>query len=635
MFKFSLKQLLRQKGRALLFFLLLAASTALVVTGSVMTSESTQRIATVESTYTTIGMVEQLPIDTEVGQYEDSCDGPQTYSDDVYGDIIMMDALDFPGADYIVKPEQRPVFVTYQPDMRYSWGRAIPRHLLELTPLENTDGTEPVEVKVTRVLHSELNGASMSRGDGSKDKKMEVGDIFILSQARSRTKVPLEVGEKYVCNAHLMGICQTHGQQEYGMYIQPHTNQCDTKGEKIDTALYGDDIYQRIHHVTGDDFYEPGHMGDIYEKWVKIHEMENSLFPVLGTSSLTELPSYHDKTMQVTKGREITPEEFAEGALVCMLPEKTATVNRLSVGDKIKLPLTCAIYGGDNTLYDDFPLLNAEGEFYDVFWEQEYEIVGLYTGEGTIRDTTEYNDISLDMFIIPINSVGASWDNIIAGWYPPSKLQTTFQIPNGTIQEFDEALRENVPEVANLQVTYDDRGYTEVMKSLNDSRDMAYLLLLGGILAALAIIALLLYFFVVKEKKRTAIERSLGMSKKQCRVSLLGGLAVLTAASVIVGTVLGTAALSLVREEPKSASVAAEPGPEELDAQYKFSTKFSLWAKGRELAEDAEIEAEAPVTVYLIAPLGLCLLIGLLAWLLLHCSFWTDPIYLLSTGETI
>ena len=238
------------------------------------------------------------------------------------------------------------------------------------------------------------------------------------------------------------------------------------------------------------------------------------------------------------------------------------------------------------------------------------------------------------MFIIPINSVGASWDNNIAGWYPPSKLQATFQIPNGTIQEFDEALRENVPEAANLQITYDDRGYTEVMKSLNDSRDMAYLLLLGGILAALAIIALLLYFFVVKEKKRTAIERSLGMSKKQCRVSLLGGLAVLTAASVIVGTVLGTAALSLVREEPKSASVAAEPGPEELDAQYKFSTKFSLWAKGRELAEDAEIEAEAPVTVYLIAPLGLCLLIGLLAWLLLQRSFGTDPIYLLSTRET-
>ena len=61
------------------------------------------------------------------------------------------------------------------------------------------------------------------------------------------------------------------------------------------------------------------------------------------------------------------------------------------------------------------------------------------------------------------------------------------------------------------------------MKPLRVSRDMSQLLLVGGVLAALAILALLLYFFVVKEKKRTAIERSLGMSKRQCRVSLLAG----------------------------------------------------------------------------------------------------------------
>lgn len=635
MFKFSLRQLFRRKGKALLFFLLLAASTALVVTGAVMTVESAERIATVESTYTTIGMVEQLPIDTEVRQSEDSCLGTQIWTRDIYADPIMMDALDFPGANYIVKPEQRPVFVSYQPDMRYSWGRALPRHLLEFTPLEYTDGTEPVEVKVTRVLHSEM-GAGMSNrmGDGSKDKKMEVGDTFFLSQQHSRTKYPLEVGERYVSNISLMGMCQTHGRQEYYTYIQPHSNQSDTEGKKIDKGVFGDDPLNRIAHVTGDDFYEPGHMGDIYEKWVKIHEMENSLFPVLGTSSLTELPSYHDKTMRVTTGREITPEEFAEGALVCMLPEKTATGNRLSVGDKVKLPLTCAKYGGYRSLCYDFSLLNADGEFYDVFWEQEYEIVGLYTGEETLGEIEE-RDIYMDMFIIPINSVGASWENNIAEWNVPSKMQATFQIPNGTIAEFDEAFKANVPEAASLKITYDDRGYSEVMKSLRNSRDMAHLLLLGGILAALAIIAMLLYFFVVKEKKRTAIERSLGMSKKQCRVSLLGGLAVLTAVSVLAGAVLGTAALSMVREEPAPSGTAVEePAPEELDARYRFSTKFSMWAAGRELAEDAVIEADAPMPVYIAMPIAMCLIVLLLAWLLLERSFKTDPIYLLSTRET-
>lgn len=636
MFKFSLRQLFRQRGKALLFFLLMAASTALVVTGAVMTSQSAQRIAKVESTYSTIGMVEQLPVDTETRQSEDSCTGYQSWTRDIYGDPILMDALDFPGANYIVKPEQRPVFISIQPELDYSWGQAYVRHLLEFTPLEDTDGAEPVEVKVTRVLHSDMNGASINpHGDGSEDKQMNVGDTFILSQRGDRNKVALKAGERYVSNINMFGMCQTHSQQEYWTYIRPHSEQHGADGKAIDKGVFGESPHGRIDHVTGGDFYEPGNMGGIYEKWVEVHKMENHMFPVLGATSLAALPSFHDESAKISQGREITPEEFAEGALVCMLPENTARTNHLSVGDKVKLPLTCVSYGFTGAFYYDYPLLNADGEFYDVFWEQEYEIVGVYSGATTQVSVNNYDmDLDTDMFIIPVNSVGASWEDNIAEWNVPSRYQATFQIPNGTITEFDETLKTNVPEAAALSITYDDRGYTEVMKSLRNSRDMAYLLLLGGILAALAIVALLLYFFVVKEKKRTAIERSLGMSKAQCRVSLLGGLLVLTVLSVAVGAMCGTFALSKVQEQPALSAITQEPTPEELDEQYKFSTQFSLWATGRELAEDAVIEASAPIAVYAVVPIVLCLIVELLAWLLLERSFKTDPIYLLSTRES-
>ena len=65
MFSFSIKQLLRQPGKAILFFLLMAASTALVVTGAVLTIENNKRLRIVEETYSTIGYVEQLPISSE------------------------------------------------------------------------------------------------------------------------------------------------------------------------------------------------------------------------------------------------------------------------------------------------------------------------------------------------------------------------------------------------------------------------------------------------------------------------------------------------------------------------------------------------------------------------------------------
>ncbi len=40
MFGYSMKQLIRQPGKALLFFLLMAASTAMVVTGAMLTAEN-------------------------------------------------------------------------------------------------------------------------------------------------------------------------------------------------------------------------------------------------------------------------------------------------------------------------------------------------------------------------------------------------------------------------------------------------------------------------------------------------------------------------------------------------------------------------------------------------------------------
>lgn len=75
MISYSIKQLLRQPGKALLFFLLITASTALVVTGSIMTIENTAHINVVESTYTTVGTINQLPSTTDVKIVSNQCYG--------------------------------------------------------------------------------------------------------------------------------------------------------------------------------------------------------------------------------------------------------------------------------------------------------------------------------------------------------------------------------------------------------------------------------------------------------------------------------------------------------------------------------------------------------------------------------
>lgn len=273
-----------------------------------------------------------------------------------------------------------------------------------------------------------------------------------------------------------------------------------------------------------------------------------------------------------------------------------------------------------NTLY------NAQGEPFEPFWEQAHEIVGIY------QDDMFETGLWPDVLLIPAKSVQGSDENNIAYFEPMSPTVASFQLPNGSIDKFDEGFRAAHPELLDrLLIEYDDQGYTEVMKPLRVSRDMSQLLLAGGVLAALAILALLLYFFVVKEKKRTAIERSLGMSKRQCQVSLLAGLMILTIIAASVGSVCG--GLALEKIEGFTTIQGDAQTADELDSQYAFDVRYNLWGTERLEAEDTEIEVGFPTVVFGIVPVGMCLLVLVLSLALMARSFRIDPIFLINSKE--
>lgn len=634
MFIFSIKQLLRQPGKALLFFLLMAASTALVVTGAVLTIENNERLRIVEETYSTIGYIEQIPVDTETVTVPNPCTGSDRDTTTDYGGYIHPEDLDFSGANYIVKPEQRPYYVFTDPELS-SVDLDHYFHVVEFTPLQPVgDDGAPAEVEITKVLFSKDSPA----GNGNitiPDLELHVGDHITVCQCFGPTRYPMKVGEKYVAELYLYSYCEAHQVNEYVTYSRPHSGRTDREGNYIGTENFPDEIdwgydyqgYSQVAHVTGGDFYEKGNVGYNYLQWAANYERRNHSFCAIATNSLELIPCWHEDKLKVPYGREITPEEFESGAPVCMVSREFAARNKLEVGDKVKMPFICAAYRDLSTvggvLNVNFSLLDSDGEFYEPFFEQEYEIVGLTSGNQNLD--TEWGQ---NTFVIPAKSVTVSDEDRITYYSPMTRRTASFQIPNGSIQEFDAALKEHVPEAERLSITYDDRGYSEIKKSLDNSRAMALLLLLAGIMAALSIMALLLYFFVVKEKKRTAVERSLGMTKAQCRVSLLSALMILTVLSASVGSVGGILALDKV-SEPETVAKTAE----ERDSLYDYDTRYSPWAAGRELAEKAEIEVEPPLYVSYAAPLALSLLVLALALLLMAGSFGTDPIYLLSTRE--
>lgn len=531
MFTFSIKQLLRQPGKVILFFLLMAASTALVVTGAVLTIENSRRIQIVEDTYTTVGYVEQALVEVERTVIPNPCTGTDTIYNNQYGEYLYPEVLDFPGADYILPPEKRPYYWTYLPGLlhgeeSYRYNLDCQCHIVEFTPLEpvGEDGG-PAEAEVTRVLYSYIGEqVRRNKSENSGDHTLEVGEHITVCQCFGSTRYPLEVGEKYVSILYAESYCQTHEIYEYVSYQRPHSYQQDRQGnflakegvfpDEVDWG-YDSPYYCQIAHVTGPDFYEEGNPGYRYMQWAAMRETHPYMFTTVGTNGLELLPRWHKGDMVLRSGREISPEEFETGALVCMLPRKMADINQLAVGGKIKLSMLCTI-NRDLSSRGGWPpnemsTLDADGNFYQPFWEAEYEIVGTFDLYGNSYE----REIMEDTLIIPAKSVQASDEDCMTWVGPMANGTTSFQIPNGSIQAFDEALRRQVPEAERLNITYDDRGYSEIRSSLDNSRSMARLLLMAGVMAALSILALLLYFFVVREKKRTAVERSLGMTKAQ------------------------------------------------------------------------------------------------------------------------
>lgn len=616
--KNSLKQLLRTPGKTLLFFFLMALAAFLLVFSASTVLKTTQQIDALETQFSTLGTMEQPLVSTTATKTKPGCYGGVSFSRTSYAAPIPLESLDFPGAGYVEKPENRPYYVANIPELtRSDEYRSVFSlyQIAEFTALEDSDEYGKSKVRIEKALY----------GTDTYHEKLEEGMELSLCQCLSEKVTPMKAGKRYVASLVLNSSCSLHGKIEYMVATAPYTTQHRTDGTEVESAFFGesglDSLHREVEEVTAG-FWESGRG----MAWLEMAEFRASflnLFYVAPTNSLQMLPVFQKKQAYVQEGREIKKEEYESGALVCMVSQDLLAKNFLQIGDKIPLPLTYSLYGVDHARsftgggFYDFGPFNAEGKAYQPFWEAEYEIVGTF--QMTDKSSTySAGELPQDLFIIPAKSVGASDENNIANFGPMNGRQATFQIKNGTISEFDAALRAAVPDAVQLEITYNDNGYTDIAQNLHAIRLTAVLLLAASSLASLAITFLLLFFFIVKQKKRTAIERSLGKTKRQCRVSILAGLLVLTVAAAAVGGVGGTVAVN------QSNLIASQ----ETANDTEYDPAYSLWATHS--AETVELETTGTDWVCFAAPALLCALVFVLSLILVNRNLKIEPIYLLS-----
>lgn len=552
-FYYSIKQMLRSPLKSFLFFLLTGVTAFLLALGGNLWNMSRMAIQEFERIFTTIGTVEQTANNVKIDRWWDAGEnGYQYFKRNYYGEWIPESALEFEGAEYILEPRQRPYFGAYMEEMNSHFSSKW-LITVEAVPLETEVLDHSVRMQVTKVLEGSINE----------------GDMIYVCEHHNPEPGVVEAGKTYIM--HLNQYVSAHGPEIEAEgsgepvleYIPVHgiaSTQYTLEGEQIEDAWMDGKGYEEV----TENFYET-EQGKRWLLLARSQELFNHTIPVQPTDGTKLLMPFYRGEVVITEGRDITKEEYESGKTVCLIPNDLAGKLGKSVGDELELSLYYANYR--NTPSDNFPkngggsfsfsFINADGELYPVFHEQKYEIVGIYMVED--YGSGSYG-IGQDEVVIPWNAVPEnSWKDNILAYSPMRGATTAFQIPNGSIEKYQELWQQQ--EIEDLEITFYDKGYTQLKDGIENRNRMSWIFLFSG--SALAVMILLFFsnLFITGQQERIAVERLLGRTKKQCAASILTGMLVLAAAGSIFGSMAGWMATETVEKK--------------ADAEVVFDTTFS------------------------------------------------------------
>lgn len=522
----SLKQIMRTWVRTGLFVLLLTLAVLLTALGGNLWLKSSVNMKKLQESFTTIGTVEQKKSSVEqLKDWDAERKEYQFFSRPQYGTPIPVSVLDFEGAEYMHEPEKRPFYEAHLPGYKI-WSNTdsyasiwVPPVIVEVTPLEDCIPDHPVELSIDKVVYSytPLNGSSL-----------------MFCDHYNETPDKLFAGKKYImCLVGAPAHADRMGSDEYRPGWSLKGVQYNEEGERLPSKT-PDTFYEEI----TDSFYEEGGGWETWETLMRIIERAFETVPVTPTNSTELLMSFYNGASYIQEGSDISETQYTQGDKVCLIEKDFAADNDLSIGDSMNLSLFAANYRfspGYLTSYFSTKL-NAEGKMYPVFSDHDYEIVGIYANAPGGALAPAYRRGNAEI-IIPWKSVEESdADNIVASG-PMMGYTTSFQIPNGTIEEFMELW--NKQGIDGLNITFYDKGYSKLKSGLDQIQFTARILLAAGIILAILILTFFCHLFISRQRRRIAIERSLGVTMRQCKASLMAGIMTIAVIGSIIGCSLG------------------------------------------------------------------------------------------------
>lgn len=549
--KNSLKQMMRTPLRTGLFLILMVFAALLMTLGSCIWQKNSKIIEEYEDRFVTIGTVRQIPNSFEqmlIWNAEDKDYDVKKKAQ--YSSYLTVEDMQIPGVEYLAGPEQRAFYSSYTPEYIKLWRSQNPDRIatssliVEFSPIEDCMPDESVKIELTKVIGG--------------DKRLE-GSVEWFCDHNNPQPEMLYHDKTYV--AILDSYLYIHGKAYEEIMSQPAIQEVRIELEYIPASLEAsiylpdgsrleDEFHggQEIFEIT-DGFYET----DVGRRLLNLSEMEGIwqyMQPVTGTNKTCLLMPFYDGEAYICEGRDISEEEYANGEKVCLAPKVFMENNALSLGDQIKVDLLCTdtnLNAGrrfyiDGSVAAYSGLIDAEGNPLEVFETSEYTVVGIY--DVTVSNMNSIFNPGADELIVPIKSIKEPEGQNLVSCGPMTDGTSSFQIANGTIDEFLKKWSEYGTD--DLEFTFYDMGYSKLKAGIDNMKNLSLFLFIAGVILTGLLLFFFSHLFITKQAERTAIERSLGMRPAQCKWSLLSGFILLILFGSIIGSIAGTKISSII-----------------------------------------------------------------------------------------
>ncbi len=548
------KELLRTPIKTLLFLLMLALATALLVLGVNLYCSCETARQEVSQNYKTVGTVEQVP-DSTMSEEEREHYVFMSTEEDPYGLFtkqIPEDAFD--GLPTKGPVENRPTLITtgefdaklsakgpagFNVPYRLSAAQVIMFSVDNLLDTDDEESMQLYECNYARFQFPatllELNGYRLTEAE------QEQHQMRLYWPYNENEHVRLEPGVEYIA------WCEPGygGGVEMTFFLQRMTRPEAVGKTWMESYQFPQIVYE---NSEGFESTEAGQwMQYLMDYSHKIEEISNQTVITVPTSSLSLLDPFYREAVTIKYGRAITEEEFASGAKVCLIPDTFRTypdfMNLVDVGDKVRLDWRGAVYGWAPSLFsqvEGYQATPVSTSMLDIEGSEEYEVVGIYVQEdGADNYLANGSGMNLGAYEIIVPSASYDFDSItpiFGGTIEPGCC--SFLLENGSSQAFLEAW-EKSEYSEQVHISLNDQGYTAIAKGLDAVSLLSFILMLSGGISVLCLLFFFVYLQIARRQREAAIQLSLGVSKRRCAAFLLLSVLLIAFAGIALGAGAG------------------------------------------------------------------------------------------------